>query len=74
MNLKLVDSLVQLVHTLSDEEREIFIQKLNSTKQRHTVLERVKNRQIIPSDPVEILYQVRQERDRQLDDALQNNC
>jgi hypothetical protein len=70
MNLQLVDSLVQIVHALSDEEKELFTQKLNSAEQRHRILERVKHRQPVSSDPVDILHQVRQERDRQLNDVF----
>ena len=72
MNIQLVESLFQVIQTLSDEEKQALTQKLNAPSQRHTVLERVKHRTPPISDPVELLHQVRQERDQQIDDVLQN--
>jgi Fe2+ or Zn2+ uptake regulation protein len=72
MNSQLVESLFQVIQTLPDEEKQALTRKLNASNQRRAILEKVKHRNAPPSNPVEILHQVRQERDQQLDDALQN--
>lgn len=76
MNTKLVESLVQVINSLSEEEKELLEQKLKPQsgwkKQRSRIIEKAKKiharRGGKPFKPsvTEIIHQMRDERDEQL--------
>jgi CHASE3 domain sensor protein len=76
MNTKLVESLVQVINSLSEEEKKLLEEKLQPEsdweKQRSRIIERAKKiharRGGKPFKPsvTEIIHQMREERDEQL--------
>ena len=76
MNTKLVESLVQVINSLSEEEKELLEQKLKPQsgweKQRSRIIEKANKiharRGGKPFKPsvTEIIHQMREERDEQL--------
>jgi hypothetical protein len=76
MNTKLVESLVQVINSLSEEERNFLREKMQPQsdweKQRSRIIERAKKisdrNQGKPLSPsvTEIIHQMREERDEQL--------
>lgn len=76
MNTKLVESLVQVINSLSEEEKKLLEEKLQPEsdweKQRSRIIERAKKisdrNQGKPLSPsvTEIIHQMREERDEQL--------
>jgi CHASE3 domain sensor protein len=76
MNTKLVESLVQVINSLSEEEKKLLEEKLQPEsdweKQRSRIIERAKKisdrNQGKPLSPsaTEIIHQMRDERDEQL--------
>jgi CHASE3 domain sensor protein len=76
MNTKLVESLVQVINSLSSEEKKLLEEKLQHQadweKQRNRIIERAKKiharRGGKPFKPsvTEIIHQMREERDEQL--------
>ena len=76
MNTKLVESLVQVINSLSEEEKKLLESKLQTKsdwkKQRSRIIERAKKiharRGGKPFQPsvTEIIHQMREERDEQL--------
>lgn len=76
MNTKLVESLVEVINSLSEEEKNLLQEKLqrqeNWEKQRSRIIERAKKiharRGGKPFEPsvTEIIHQMREERDEQL--------
>ena len=76
MNTKLVESLVQVINSLSSEEKKLLESKLQPPadwkKQRSRIIERAKKisdrNQGKPLSPsvTEIIHQMREERDEQL--------
>ena len=76
MNTKLVESLVQVINSLSEEEKNLLQEKLqpesNWEQQRSRIMNRAKKiharrggKPFMPS-VTEIIHQMRQERDEQL--------
>jgi hypothetical protein len=79
MNIQLVDSIINLINTLSSEERQLLNRRLSESSNWLTVRARILNRsksiynlqkeQKFESDIDEIIYQMREERTQQLLEA-----
>ena len=76
MNTKLVESLVQVINSLSEEEKKLLDEKLKPKSNWEETLERIEARRKTihartggkPFEPsvTEIIHQMREERDEQL--------
>lgn len=76
MNTKLVESLVQVINSLSEEEKNLLQEKLQHKEDWEETLERIEARRKTihartggkPFEPsvTEIIHQMREERDEQL--------